>query len=359
MSLTTNYLYYTVTLVIALLLLCCAPAFAQTATPQEKPLSQWVTPMPKPLTERLPLMSTRSDADEFSIGHILQRSAPFATNHTPIGHHYYVDNLFAIDESDNPFALRRSNQKFTIRVGKQNQTPTLWENLNDLFSPQDKKNIPSGAPHWLLFFLFGGLAVLALTMSLFRQDVFKIFAAFVNSTAAGQLYRDQKNDLFTPVGISTLLLFCLSVGSFVFLAVPHLAANNEIPTWNNFSTFGLTVSGLAAMYLLKALQVKTIGLIFPFRQEMDFYNFLISNHNKVLGIAFLPLVFVLAYTEGAAENFALYTGLALLGGMYLYRGFRAVATCSDWIFLYKFHFFVYLCTAEIAPALILIKLLSA
>lgn len=324
----------------------------------KQPISQWVTPANKTLSERLPIVGIRQQWEENDIAHILQNSRPSLQQARPIEPTYYRDNIFAIEESDNPFALRRSNRpRAALVAATETKSSSFWKELTELFSSQDKSNIPTGTPGWLLFVLLGALGFFATMMTVFRQDIFKIFAAFINSTTAGQLYRDQRNDLFTPIGMSSYTLFSVVLGSFLFLSVDKLSPS-EVASWNSFGAFSLTVLGVMGIFALKHLQIKLVGLVFPFRHEMDFYNFLLSNHNKLIGIVFLPLVFLLAYMPASMQVGIAYLGLSILVAMYFYRGFRAMAASSDWILAHKFHFFVYLCSVEIAPALILAKLLA-
>lgn len=264
---------------------------------------------------------------------------------------FYTDNIFEIEESDNPFALL--SERSQEQQEQEDKTGLNFSsNVKELFSPSNLSS--SKQSNWLFLVLLGVLAFMAVVLSAYKSNVTKTFQAFVNATAAGNLHREQHMP-FSPNNVANHTLFALTMGSFVFLATQLLAPNLGL---NSFMAYCLFVLGIGGLYLAKNVQLQLIGQILPYQQEINFYGFLIANHNKVLAFSLIPSLFLLAYAPPGLQSITLYTSIFAIGLVHLYRCIRTLTAVSDIIIFHKFHFFVYLCTVELAPVVILLKLLS-
>ena len=145
------------------------------------------------------------------------------------------------------------------------------------------------------------------------------------------------------------------MGTFCFV-LPQFFA--EDTTFNTLGSLILCMLGVGAIYILKYIQLRIVGLILPYENEIGFYSFIVSITNKVIGYLLLPALFILAYVPQSAQFYVLYILLGILAIIYIYRALRGLAIGSNTILFHKFHFFIYLCTVEIAPVVILLKLLS-
>lgn len=269
---------------------------------------------------------------------------------------YYAENPFVIAASNNPFALkieglRRNTKKASKKYSSiQSSLDEIFYEEKDVKNKDKNQNLPT----WLIFVFLGLLALITVAISVYRHDLKKTFHAFVNNNSAGQLFREQK-DLRHPVTFISSLIFSMVMGLFVFLLVGKMGG---IKNFNTMTNFLICVGGVIGLSSLKHLQLKTIANIFPFQQEVNLYNFILSNTNKIIGYTFLPLVFLIAYAPSGMQPLFLYLSFGVLGLTYVYRGFRGLVLASDIILFHKFHFFLYLCTVELAPLLILLKVLS-
>lgn len=268
-----------------------------------------------------------------------------------IERNFYTNNIFDIEESDNPFALlsERSQQQ------KQQEEKTglnFKSNIKELFSPSNLSS--NKQSNWLFLALLGIVSFMAVVLSAYRTNVKKTFQAFINATAAGNLHREQHMP-FSPHNLANHSLFAFTMGTFAFLATQLLVPNLAL---NSFIAYSLFVLGVGGLYLAKNIQLQLVGQLLPYQQEINFYGFLIANHNKVLAFSLIPSLFLLAYTPPFLQYTTLYASIFAIALIYLYRCIRTLTAISDIIIFHKFHFFVYLCTVEIAPIVILLKLLS-
>ena len=90
---------------------------------------------------------------------------------------------------------------------------------------------------------------------------------------------------------------------------------------------------------------------------MKHFSFNILLFNILLGIFLIPVNLFLAF--GPADLYGVVITIALIGAglVYLARQFRGLVIAGGLIGSNLFHFFVYLCTVEVLPVLVLFKLL--
>jgi hypothetical protein len=111
-----------------------------------------------------------------------------------------------------------------------------------------------------------------------------------------------------------------------------------------------------AVYLIKYVFLRFSGWLFGFQEATSGYVFTLYMVNKVLGVALLPFILILAFSTPAFAGVALDISLILIVMVFVYRYIRAYALVKNQIFFSRFHFFIYLCGFEIAPILIIGKL---
>lgn len=111
-----------------------------------------------------------------------------------------------------------------------------------------------------------------------------------------------------------------------------------------------------ATYILKHLTLNTIASAFPVEKETSLYGFVTLLVNILLGVALLPLNLLIAFGPSSVVPFAVWAGISLIILLYLFRQLKGLFIGGRLLRSYVFHFFLYLCTAEIAPLLIVGKL---
>ena len=85
-----------------------------------------------------------------------------------------------------------------------------------------------------------------------------------------------------------------------------------------------------------------------------FNTFLINN---ILGIALLPFVCLIAYNQMISASWLILIAVILAGTAFAYRMFRGVLVGLSMPSFSLLYLFLYLCTLEIAPLLILIRII--
>jgi len=277
---------------------------------------------------------------------------------------FLVNNPFDIDDSSNPFNLPRSgvqSSKFGKKNKENEQVDRFFKELFAYKAPPKKtvsnRKPPVVAPIWLLFTLLLLLSFYSYVLVVYRKEVFKTLQAFKNISWTIQPFREQKN-IFTPYSLFSSSLYILSIGHFVFVAINLWLTRFEQEQDWRFSMLLFCILIVLLLFIVKQGQVKIFGLIYPVGQQMDYYNFVISNNSRVCGLFLTPILFLMVYPPDVIKYFVMYTLLAILAALYLFRYIKSGIASSKIITSNKLHFFIYLCSVEIAPVIIILKFLT-
>ncbi len=206
---------------------------------------------------------------------------------------------------------------------------------------------------FLLISILAMFIFFTLAFMVFRILIEKIWMAFLNENLLNQLLRDQAAGV-TIAYLLLYLLFCFNGGLFLFLLCRYFGI---VISSSNGWALTLCVTGLAGFFLLKHLLLQIVAAIFPVQKEMASYNFTIVIFNLIAGFFLVPIILFVAYLPAAMTHYALYAGIGLLLLTYLFRNLRGIFIANRFLSGHKFHFLLYLCAVEIAPLLVVVKLL--
>ena len=207
-------------------------------------------------------------------------------------------------------------------------------------------------------FLFGTLIVmlvlLVVAFSLFRYFIRLSLQAFSNDNMLRQIQRDQGMIIQSPY-LFLYLVFFFNAGFFEFLLAQHYGW--KLPSDSNWENLLMFVGATTLIFFAKHLLLKLIEFIFPFSKVVKAYSFTIVIFSITLGFALIPINLFLAFGPTESHQVLIYLAFFLIGGIYFFRTLRGFLLSSSYLVTNRFHFLLYICTVEIAPLLILIKLL--
>jgi hypothetical protein len=152
-----------------------------------------------------------------------------------------------------------------------------------------------------------------------------------------------------------LLLTLNGLVSYTILLYLGLGHLGMLGNWNLFLA---SLGGIMGVLVFKYLLMWFTAVVFPFRDEMNFYNFNFFLNIKILGTLLLPINFIIAYAPAELTQWGVWTALGLLAIAYLGLAIKGLAIAKNYLAFYKFHFIVYICSLEIAPVLIFVKLVA-
>ena len=116
--------------------------------------------------------------------------------------------------------------------------------------------------------------------------------------------------------------------------------------------------GILGVYLMRHIFILLIGKVFPFKKDSQLYGFTIQTFNIFVGIILIPFNLIIAFGPENSAVPLIYVGLVIIGILSLLRTFRGFLIASTYIQSNLFHFLLYICTFEILPILLLIKIIG-
>lgn len=211
------------------------------------------------------------------------------------------------------------------------------------------------SPIWFFPIILLVLAVFAALRIFYTKYFSQMLTAFINNNLTNQIVRDE-NILVQRASVYLSIVFNLIAALFLYLV--SIFYGWEIGDIGiGFSRFLFFAVVVSAIYSLKFLILKICGWLFQLDREMASYIFNTFLINNVLGIAILPFICLIAYNQvlSAGTSIIICSILAILAFSYrVFRGVLVGLSMSSFSLLYLF---LYLCTLEIAPLLILIRLI--
>jgi len=197
------------------------------------------------------------------------------------------------------------------------------------------------------------LLMYALLKTAFPKYFNDLFRLFFRTTIKQRQIKEQL--MQTPLP-SVLLngFFAISAGMYLAFLLEHFNLN---PVGSFWLLFLYCILGLSGIYLIKFLSLKLTGWIFQIKDAVDAYIFIVFIINKMAGLLLLPFLVLLAFTTGGFYSIALTLSYFVLAILLAYRFILTYTVVRNQVRVNPFHFFLYLCAFEIAPLLLVYKLL--
>jgi Domain of unknown function (DUF4271) len=205
----------------------------------------------------------------------------------------------------------------------------------------------------LFYLLVGILFYFALVRIFFEKYFNNLMTLFFRVSLRQQQIREQV--LQTPLPSLLLnILFVLSAGLYACYLLHYSRIGNGVRFWVLYAWCMLL---LGSIYLVKFMVLKFVGWVFSISRATDIYIFVVFLVNKMLGIFLLPFLILITFSEIEAREIFITISLAMVFVMWIYRALASYRPVRNEIKLTPFYFFLYLCAFEIAPLLLIYKVL--
>lgn len=221
-----------------------------------------------------------------------------------------------------------------------------------------KKVSPSAEPfifqreYWVAIILVFCLAILVYLKTTNGKRLRQIFQAFLQSSAVGQLLREEYA-LTNRVSVMLMSTYFLIFPLFLTKVFLYYGL-----TMNQETAFGLYLVLLSIVFVLFILRVfflNVLGVIFEKSDTASSYIFTMLLFSKNLALILFPVVLAMSYAKNLKIEWILWTGFILFAIVLLYRILRTSALILHGRGISILYLFLYLCTLEILPFIVLIK----
>jgi hypothetical protein len=218
-----------------------------------------------------------------------------------------------------------------------------------VFDPQPIPQPPGGLwVHAIVLICFTLLVVLRVYD--FRR-ISMLVQGFVRPAAVATLYREE-SALTSRVSFFLIVNFILMSTLFLWQAAAYSSELDIQPVaalWIALTIFGV--------YVVKIISTRMLGFVFEVKEAAREYAYNIVLFNKTVGLLLFPVTLLLAYARQIPSSWLIGLGLGLWGLVLLYRLLRLSFIGFSVRGVSIFYIILYLCTLEILPVLVIIKLL--
>ena len=209
-------------------------------------------------------------------------------------------------------------------------------------------------PDWITIVVICILIWLTWIRNLYDYKWNDFIRSIFSDRYIGKLMKEEVHVL-QKLFYALFLVFIVAAGLYIYRTI-QLKQDASLLGYQGAKLFIWICLGILALYIIKILVLKFVGLVFNASKEFDEYINVVLLYNNVAGILLLPIVVFLLWSPYNA--IMLYIGIAIIVLTYLYRIIRGVGIGLSNRKLSKIYLFYYLCALEICPMLIGIKLIS-
>jgi hypothetical protein len=201
------------------------------------------------------------------------------------------------------------------------------------------------------YLIIGMLFYLAFIKVTFPKYFSNVFQLIFQSPIRQKQTREQlqQNNL---ASLFSNILFILNASIFVSL----IAVKNAWVDLSLYSCMAYSAIGFTGLYLFKFLFLWFTGWLFSQREAIGNYSFIVFLTNKAMGVFLIPAILLLAFSPLSVQDFAYNSALIIISILFVYRYLISFSIVRASLKVSAFHFFLYLCTCEVLPMLVLYKL---
>jgi len=208
------------------------------------------------------------------------------------------------------------------------------------------------ADFYLLLFL---CLMLGLIRFMDTRYFINLWRAFWNPTLSNRQLKEQ----LQGAGLPNLLMnifFAFAGGAYIYYVVRFFTPHHSgvIPP---SLLIIMLIAGTGLIYLAKYTAIRFSGWAFRVEGITEHYLFNVFLINKVLAIALLPFIIVLAFADHQWGQQVVVISFITAGVLLLNRYIRSWQVFGSFFQYSRFHFFMYLCASELLPLAVLMKLL--
>lgn len=211
-------------------------------------------------------------------------------------------------------------------------------------------------PTWVMIIVVISLLVIGYLYSAFNSRFSLFIKAVFLSRYSVQASREERA-LSHPVSLLLSLNFVLTASLFILQLISS-GIFFDIVREFSLPSYLFIALGIVCVYLVKILFLRILAFIIDKEEVIYEYNFAIFLVNQFLGIALLPAIVFIAYGPTSLVKPFVFSGAALFAIGFLVRVGKGLAAALDRREASLFYLILYLCTLEILPLLIGVKLVE-
>jgi hypothetical protein len=210
--------------------------------------------------------------------------------------------------------------------------------------------------NWAPVIFLALVVVVAVLRTRYFSRVRTLFNAFITNRFIGQLRREE-NVFTNRVNILLSVIYVWALSLFAYLSFES-TLRDLLPGYRKWEIFLFLNGFIVVLYFVKIGLIRLFGFLFEMQKQAAEYIFGIFLYNQIAGIFLLPLLLGMLYISMFSVNILTLIGLGILIGLYLLRLGRVILSAAGAPGISLYYLFLYLCTLEFLPLLIVIKFIT-
>lgn len=205
------------------------------------------------------------------------------------------------------------------------------------------------------FFILLVLTLLiAITKNVTGRNYQNIWRSLSSVTISKQIYYDQKIGVqFSYLLLNIVFLISFSLWLFYLLPLLGITLNKA-----GISVFLWILGIIVLLFLSKTLLIRIMALIFPFGSSLRLFSFNCWQIYKATGILLIPFSLLIAFSTPEVSAISAYISIVIVFLVIAMRVIKGLIIGKNYILTEKKLFFLYICTLEIVPVILFIKILQ-
>ena len=182
-----------------------------------------------------------------------------------------------------------------------------------------------------------------------KQIFFSVFGQqyFHQLNRDGNLYRERISVLF-------FIIYSLLTSLFIYQTI-FVFCKYDNKLLNSFILFSLIFISIISLWTIKIIVIKFVAKLFKEYEISTEYRINILVFNIITGIFLIPLLILIIYLKA---NIYFYFLFFIIGALLLFRLLRSIKIAISKRKNSVLYIFLYFCSLEILPAVIIIKLVK-
>lgn len=209
--------------------------------------------------------------------------------------------------------------------------------------------------HWIVFIFLFIVLLFTIIRNVYDKTLTVIFQAYWNDRAIGQFTRD---DNFLKLR-NTLMYFVLFTSVYGLLLKYIFNYFNITFQYKGLDEYLIICAFTGVFYLSKFILMKLSGFVFSIQKLISGYLSVLSISNFVYSIIIIPLLLFYQFVPSYIQPYLLGLMLILFCFNTIYKYLRTGSFIINNFQFPKFYLFLYLCTLELMPLLIIYKVFIA
>lgn len=267
------------------------------------------------------------------------------------------DSLSAIHEKVHPYFNWENGalQNFSVKA----ESASTVQQITESFLPPSgvaisEIQLVSTQYDWITYLLFGLLFGIALIWYFMPERLLSIFN-FPSDSSSKRLKDSGYNSPGFLLSFFLFINYLITFSLFIFLVFKPVA----LVSFKNISDTSLLfyiAALILIFYLFRLIFIRLNGFLFKTKAISKQQHLIYVNVDNLMGILLIPTILLVMYST---TNVFILLGIFVVLIIHLFRWLQTFILGKSIAGFSVLHLFMYLCTLEIIPLLVLIKLLQS